>query len=47
MFNPEIITEVVQVALFVGFIGMCFGALIGVSCRAIMSVVNIFNKVVK
>ena len=47
MFNPENAVEVVKVAMFVGFIGIGFGALIGVSCRVIMSTVNIFNKIIK
>lgn len=47
MFNPENITEVIEFAVFVGFIGIGFGALIGVGCRAIVAVVNIFKKVVK
>ncbi len=47
MFNPESTVEVIKVAMFVGFIGIGFGALIGVSCRVIMSTVNIFNKIVK
>lgn len=47
MFSPESISEVIKVAMFVGFIGIGFGALLGVSCRVIMSTVNIFNKIIK
>ncbi len=47
MFSPESTAEVIKVAVFVGFIGIGFGALLGVSCRVIMSTVNIFNKIIK
>ena len=39
--------EVVSYGFFAGFIGLGFGALLGISCRAIVSTVNIFNKVIK
>lgn len=47
MFSPESTAEVIKAAMFVGFMGIGFGALIGGCCRAIMSTVNIFNKIIK
>lgn len=44
---PETSEAFIQFAIFVGFIGMGFGSIIGVGCRAIMSVVNIFHKITK
>ncbi len=47
VFNPEAAETVVQYAMYFGFVGMGFGAIIGVACRAIMAVVNIFDKITK
>lgn len=44
---PEIVETTINYAFFVGFIGMGFGAIIGVACRAVMAVVNIFDKIIK
>ena len=44
---PEIAETTIKYAIYVGFIGMGFGAIIGVACRSVMSVVNIFEKFFK
>lgn len=44
---PETAETVIQYAVLSGFIGIGFGAIIGVACRAVMSVVNIFEKFFK
>lgn len=44
---PETPESLVQFAILVGFIGMGFGSIIGVCCRAVISVVNIFHKITK
>ena len=46
-FFPKTAEMTIQYAIFVGYIGIGFGAIIGVACRAIMSVVNIFEKFFK
>lgn len=45
--NPETVETVIQYSMYIGFIGIGFGALIGVACCAVMSVVNIVNKIIK
>lgn len=45
--SPEIVETTLEYAVYVGFIGMGFGAIIGVACRAVMAVVNIFDKITK
>lgn len=47
IFDPETVKTVVQYAMYIGFIGIGFGSLIGVSCRALMSVVHIVDKIFK
>lgn len=42
--SPE---AVLQFAFFAGFIGIGFGAIIGVACRAVVAVVHIFHKITK
>lgn len=44
---PETAETIIEYALFVSFIGMGFGLIIGVACRAFMSVVNIIEKIIK
>lgn len=44
---PETVEIVIYYAILVGFIGIGFGAIIGVACRAVMSVVSIFEKFFK
>ena len=44
---PETPEAYIQFAIFVGFIGIGFGSIIGVGCRDIMSVVDIFHKITK
>lgn len=44
---PETAETVIQYAILSGFIGIGFGTIIGVACRAVMSVVNIFEKFFK
>ena len=44
---PENAVTIVRYAMFTGFIGIGFGALMGTICRGIMSVIGIFNKIVK
>lgn len=44
---PETAETVIQYAVLSGFIGIGFGAIIGVACRAVMSVVSIFEKFFK
>ncbi len=46
-FFPESSEITIKYAVYTGFIGMGFGAIIGVACRAVMSVVNIFDKITK
>lgn len=45
--TPETVETTVQYAVYIGFIGIGFGALIGVACRAVMSVVHIVDKIFK
>lgn len=45
--TPETVDTVIQYAMYIGFIGIGFGSLIGVACRAVMSVVNIVDKIFK
>lgn len=46
--DPTSYESLIQIAVLCGFIGIGFGALIGVSCRVIISTVDIvFNKIVK
>lgn len=47
IFDPETAETVIQYAIYFGFIGMGFGAIIGVACRAVIAVVNIFDKIIK
>lgn len=44
---PETVETIIHYAFLIGFIGIGFGAIIGVACRAVMSVVNIFEKFFK
>lgn len=46
-FFPESSEITIKYALYTGFIGMGFGAIIGVACRSVMSVVSIFEKFFK
>lgn len=45
--NPETVEIIIRYAMYIGFIGIGFGALIGVACRAVMSVVHIVDKIFK
>lgn len=45
LFAPETVEITIQYAVYIGFIGIGFGALIGVACRAVMSAVNIVDKI--
>lgn len=47
LFSPETAEIIIQYAMYIGFIGICFGALIGVACRAVMAAVNIVDKIFK
>lgn len=44
---PETAEITIEYAFFVSFIGMGFGLIIGVACRAFMTVVNIIKKFIK
>ena len=47
IFDPETTEATIQFAMYIGFIGIAGGSFIGVVCRAIISVVNIFDKITK
>ena len=47
LFDPETTEATIKFAMYIGFAGIAGGSFIGVLCRAIMSVVNIFDKITK
>lgn len=45
--DPQTVEATIKFAMYIGFIGIAGGSFIGVACRAVMSVVHIFDKITK